>query len=55
MVPIWIFTVTSFGGPGLAVGTARGTWVALWYWSLLVVLALAAAIPHRPILRGETV
>ena len=55
MVPIWIFTVTSFGGPGLAVGTARGTWVALWYWSLLVVLALAAAIPHRTIVRGETV
>jgi hypothetical protein len=55
MVPIWIFTVTSFGGAGLAVGTARGTWVALWYWSLMGVLALACAIPHRPIVREERV
>ena len=53
MVSIWIFTVTGFGGPGLAVGTARGAWVALWYWSLMVVLALAAAIPHRPIVGEE--
>lgn len=55
MVPIWILTVASFGGSALAVGTARGTWVALWYWSLMGVLALACAIPHRPIVREEMV
>lgn len=48
MIPIWALTVTSFGGPALAVDTARGAWVALYYWSLLVVMALACAIPHRP-------
>ena len=48
MIPIWALTVTSFGGPALALDTARGAWVALYYWSLLVVLALACAIPHRP-------
>lgn len=47
MIPIWALTVTSFGGPGLALDTARGAWVALYYWSLLVVLALACAVPHR--------
>jgi hypothetical protein len=24
--------------------------VALYYWSLMVVLALASAIPHRPVI-----
>jgi hypothetical protein len=50
MIPIWALTVTSFGGPGLAVDTPRGLWVALYYWSLMLVLALACAIPHRPVL-----
>jgi hypothetical protein len=50
MIPIWALTVPSFGGPGLAVDTARGLWVALYYWSLMVVLALACAIPHRPVI-----
>jgi len=50
MIPIWALTVTSFGGPGLAVHTPRGLWVALYYWSLMVVLALACAIPHRPVI-----
>ena len=50
MIPIWALTVTSFGGPGLAVDTPRGLWVALYYWSLLVVLALACSIPHRPVI-----
>jgi len=27
MIPIWALTVTSFGGPGLAVDTPRGLWV----------------------------
>lgn len=49
MIPIWVLTVPSFGGPDLAVNTPRGAWVALYYWSLLVVLALACAIPHRPV------
>ena len=50
MIPIWALTVTSFGGPGLAVDTPRGLWVALYYWSLMVVLALACSIPHRPVI-----
>jgi hypothetical protein len=25
-------------------------WVALYYWSLMVVLALACSIPHRRVL-----
>jgi hypothetical protein len=50
MIPIWALTVPSFGGPGLAVDTPRGLWVALYYWSLMVVLALACAIPHRPVI-----
>ena len=48
-VPIWALTVTSFGGPGLAVTTPRGAWVAVFFWSLLAVLALGCAIPHRPV------
>jgi hypothetical protein len=32
------------------VDTPRGLWVALYYWSLMVVLALACAIPHRPVI-----
>jgi hypothetical protein len=31
----------------------RGAWVALYYWSLMVVLALACAIPHRAIENTE--
>ena len=53
MIPIWALTVTSFGGPALALDTARGAWVALYYWSLLVVLALACAIPHRATMPHE--
>jgi hypothetical protein len=49
LIPIWALTVPSFGGPELAVDTPRGLWVALYYWSLMGVLALACAIPHRPI------
>ena len=54
MIPIWALTVTSFGGPALALDTARGAWVALYYWSLLVVLALACAIPHRQTMPSES-
>lgn len=49
-IPLWALTVTSFAGPDLAVTTPRGLWVALYYWSLLAVLALACAIPHRPVI-----
>ena len=47
MIPIWVMTVPGFAGPALAVDTPRGAWVALYYWSLMAVLALACAIPHR--------
>jgi hypothetical protein len=48
-IPIWALTVTSFAGPGLAVDTPRGAWVAVYYWSFLAVLMLACAIPHRAV------
>jgi hypothetical protein len=46
-IPIWALTVESFGGSELAVTTARGLWVAIYYWTFLAVFSLAAAIPHR--------
>jgi|GEM_PF-1749690 len=46
-IPIWALTVTSFAGPGLALDTPRGAWVAVYHWSFLAVLMLACAIPHR--------
>jgi hypothetical protein len=48
-IPIWGLTVTSIAGPNLAVDTARGAWVALYFWSFLGVLMLACSIPHRPV------
>jgi hypothetical protein len=48
-IPIWVLTVTSFAGPNLAVDTARGAWVALYFWSFLAVLMLAGSILHRPV------
>jgi hypothetical protein len=48
-IPSWALTVTSFAGPGLALDTPRGAWVAVYYWSFLAVLALACAIPHRAV------
>lgn len=48
-IPIWALTVTSFAGPGLALDTPRGAWVAVYYWSFLAVLMLACAIPHRAV------
>jgi hypothetical protein len=44
---------SKFGGPDLAVNTPRGAWVALYYWSLMVVLGLACGIPHRAIEETE--
>ena len=46
-IPIWALTVESFAGAELAVVTPRGLWVALYYWSFLALLMIAAAIPHR--------
>jgi MFS family permease len=47
-IPVWALTVESFGGSDLAVTTARGLWVALYYYSFLAIIMIAAAIPHRP-------
>ena len=46
-IPIWALTVESFAGAELAVTTPRGLWVALYYYSFLTLLMIAAAIPHR--------
>jgi hypothetical protein len=48
-IPLWALTATSVGGAGLALNTARGAWVALYFWTVLALLALACAIPHRPV------
>ena len=48
-IPLWACTATSVGGSGLALDTARGAWVALYFWAFLALLALACAIPHRPV------
>jgi hypothetical protein len=53
-IPIWALTVTSFAGPGLALQTPRGAWVAAYYWSFLAVLSLACAIPHRAVTPQDT-
>ncbi|GAA1108332.1 hypothetical protein [Arthrobacter flavus] len=46
-IPIWVLTASQIGGDQLGLDTARGLWVALYYWSLLGVIALACAIPMR--------
>jgi hypothetical protein len=49
IIPIWALTVTSFAGPGLALDTPRGAWVALCYYSLMAIVMRACAIPHRAV------
>jgi len=49
MIPVWALIATTVGGPRLALDSPRGLWVALYFYSFLAVLALAAAIPHRAI------
>ena len=49
IIPIWALTVTSFAGPGLALDTPRGAWVALCYYSLMAIVMPACAIPHRAV------
>jgi hypothetical protein len=46
-IPIWVLVAPWVGGPGLAVTTPRGAWVALYYYSFLAVLGLGCSIPHR--------
>ena len=46
-IPIWALTVESFAGADLAVTTPRGLWVAVYLYSFLALLMIAAAIPHR--------
>jgi hypothetical protein len=43
-VPLWPLTNAVFG-PGFAVTTAHGAWVALYLYALIAVLELACAIP----------
>jgi len=45
-IPIWVITAPDIG-PQLSVTSARGAWMALYYWSFLAVLMLACSIPHR--------
>jgi hypothetical protein len=46
-VPIWALTAESIAGPDFVLTNPRGFWVAVYYYSFLAVLSLAAAIPHR--------
>ena len=48
-------TVTTFAivGPRLGVTEPRGVWVALLAFSLLTLLAIAASIPFRPVIKGH--
>lgn len=43
----WLFTAVAVGGDTFALDTPHGLWVSVLYESLLVLLALAASIPHR--------
>jgi hypothetical protein len=45
-VPAWLVVASSVGGP-LALGTPRGTWLAVLFLSLLAVLAFGCTLPHR--------
>ncbi len=44
-----VFTAGAVGGSRLAIAEPRGAWVALLGASLMIVIALASAIPHRPV------
>lgn len=48
-VPMWALTAETIFGAEFALGTPRGAWVALFLYSFVAVLALACAIPHRPV------
>ena len=44
-IPAWVIVGNADG----ADVTASEAWIAVHFWSLLAVLAIASAIPHRPI------
>jgi hypothetical protein len=46
-IPVWLLTAADIS-PDLDPTTARGAWMAVYYWSFLALLALACSIPHRP-------
>jgi hypothetical protein len=46
-IPIWMLTVSAFGGTALKVTTARGAWAALSFWPYVAALPLACALPLR--------
>ncbi len=46
-IPAWALTASDVGGTEIALDTARGLWIAVYFWSFLAVLALACAIPLR--------
>lgn len=50
-IPVWVLTADDIS-PGLDPSSARGAWMAVYYWTFLAVLALASSIPHRPCLRA---
>jgi hypothetical protein len=53
IIPLWPVIATAVGGPRLAMDTPRGAWVAVYLYSFLAVLALACAIPHRPVVAAS--
>jgi hypothetical protein len=53
-IPAWAFAASGFG-PGFALTSPRGAWVALFFYSFIATLALACSIPHRPVVRPEAV
>jgi hypothetical protein len=47
-IPLWALTNSVFG-PEYAPTTPNGAWIALYFYSYIATLALACAIPHRPV------
>jgi hypothetical protein len=44
---VWAITATAVGGPTFALYTAHGLWLTSLYYTLLLTLAVAAAVPHQ--------
>lgn len=45
-IPVWALTAAAVGGPGLALTSVRGLWLALAYWGLIGTACVASAIPY---------
>ncbi len=45
--PAWAFASAAFG-PGFALDTPRGAWLAVLFYSFMATLELACTIPQRP-------